>query len=161
MTSPITPCLWFDGRAQEAAEFYVSVFPDSRVTGVHRVETEGHPSGLPVGSVLAVMFELEGRPYFALNGGPGFPFTQAVSFQTYPRTQEELDARWDALVEGGQPVQCSWLTDKFGLSWQVVPECYLDALRSGDQAAISRVHTALLDMVKPDVATLEAAFRGE
>lgn len=161
MTSPITPCLWFDGRAEEAAEFYVSVFPDSRITGVQRVMTKDHPTGYPVGTVLAVSFELENRLYFALNGGPGFPFTQAVSFQTFPRTQEELDARWDALVEGGTPVQCSWLVDKFGLSWQVVPECYLEAMNSGDQEAISRVHTALLDMVKPDVATLEAAFRGE
>lgn len=161
MTSPITPCLWFDGRAQEAAEFYTSVFPDSRVTGTHRVDAEDHPSGLPVGSVLAVSFDLEGRPFFALNGGPGFPFTQAISLQTYPRTQEELDRRWDALVEGGQPVQCSWLVDRFGLSWQVVPECYLQALASGDQAVIGRVHAALLDMVKPDVATLEAAARGD
>lgn len=161
MTGPITPCLWFDGQAQEAAEFYTSVFPDSRITGVQEVTTEGHPTGLPVGSVLAVMFELEGRPYFALNGGPGFPFTQAVSFQTYPRTQAELDERWNALVDGGEEVQCAWLTDQFGLSWQVVPECYLDAMRSGDQEAIGRIHTALLGMVKPDVAALEAAFRGE
>lgn len=160
MTTPIAPCLWFDGQAQEAAEFYVSVFPDSRITGVHEVVGDDHPTGLPAGAVLAVSFDLEGRPYFALNGGPGFPFTQAVSFQTYPATQAELDERWDALVEGGEPVQCAWLRDRFGLSWQVVPEVYVRAMNSGDQAAIGRVHTALLSMVKPDVATLEAAFEG-
>lgn len=161
MSAPITPCLWFDGQAMEAAEFYTRVFPDSRISGVHRVQSADHPTGYPVGTVLGVLFELEGRPYYALNGGPGFPFTQAVSFQTYPRTQEELDARWDALVEGGEPVQCGWLRDRFGLSWQVVPQVYADAVASGDQAAIDRVHTALLPMVKPDVATMEAAYRDE
>ncbi|WP_313022943.1 VOC family protein [Mobilicoccus sp.] len=155
-----TPCLWFDGRAQEAAEFYCGVFPDSRITAVHLVVGGDHPSGVPEGEVLAVSFELEGAPFFALNGGPGFPFTQAVSFHTYPRTQAELDARWDALVDGGQPVQCSWLTDRFGLSWQVIPRVYLDVLQAGDQEAIARVEAALLQMVKPDVATLEAAARG-
>lgn len=160
MTTPITPCLWFDGQAQQAADFYCTVFPDSRIIGVHRSPGGDHPSGLPEGDVLAVSFELEGRPYFALNGGPGFPFTQAVSFQTYPRTQADVDARWEALVEGGRPVECAWLVDRFGLSWQVVPEVYVDVMRAGDQAAIARVHAALLQMTKPDVATLEAAARG-
>ncbi|WP_176489784.1 VOC family protein [Mobilicoccus massiliensis] len=161
MTTPTTPCLWFDGDAEEAAEFYVSVFPDSRITGVQKIVDADHPTGMPVGSVLAISFELEGRPFFALNGGPGFPFTQAVSFQTFCATQAELDARWDALVEGGEPVQCSWLVDRFGLNWQVVPQAYADAVASGDQDVIGRVHAALLTMVKPDVAAIEAAARGE
>lgn len=160
MTSAITPCLWFDGKAQEAADFYVSVFPDSRITGTHLVDTADHPSGLPVGAVLAVSFELEGRPFFALNGGPGQPFNMAISLQTYPGTQEELDRRWDALVEGGEPVQCAWLIDRYGVRWQVVPEAYLRVMHAGDQAAIGRVHSAILTMVKPDVAVLEAAARG-
>ncbi len=161
MTSPITPCLWFDGQAKEAAEFYVSVFPDSRIVGEHTVHTADHPSGIPVGGVLAVSFELEGRAFYALNGGPGFPFTHAVSLQTYPGTQAELDAQWDALVEGGQPLECSWLIDRYGMYWQVVPECYREVMNSGDQAAVQRVHAALLTMIKPDVAKVEAARRGE
>ena len=157
MTTPITPCLWFDGRAQEAADFYVSVFPDSRVTGVQRVEQDDHPSGLSQGSVLAVSFELEGRPFFALDGGPGHPFTKAVSFQTFPGTQEEFDARWDALVDGGRPLECSWLIDRFGLQWQVVPEPYLTAMRSGDQDVIHAAFSALMVPGKPDFAAVVAA----
>ncbi|MDO5627213.1 MAG: VOC family protein [Mobilicoccus sp.] len=158
MVTPITPCLWFDGNALEAAEFYVSVFPDSRVSAVQYVQ-EGHPAGLEAGTVLCVSFELEGRPYFGLNGGPGFPFTQAVSFQTFQETQEDLDRVWDALVDGGQPMQCSWLVDRYGLNWQVVPEAYREAMHTGGDAA-ERAHQALLTMVKPDVAEVKRAIAG-
>ena len=105
----------------------------------------------------AVSFELEGRPFFALDGGPGHPFTKAVSFQTFPGTQEEFDARWDALVDGGRPLECSWLIDRFGLQWQVVPEPYLTAMRSGDQDVIHAAFSALMVPGKPDFAAVVAA----
>lgn len=161
MSTPITPCLWYVDQAQEAAEFYCSVLPDSHIDQIMYVDDDDHPSGRPVGAVLCIAFTLEGRPFLALNGGPGFPFTQAISLMTFGATQADIDARWDGLLAGGHEEQCGWLVDRYGLSWQVVPECWSTVLASGDRAAIARAHRAMISVIKPDVAAVEAAIRGE
>lgn len=147
----ITPFLWFDTEAEAAARFYVALFSNSRITGIVR-----RNDAVPVdaGDVLTVAFELDGRKFVALNGGPYFRFTEAVSFVITCGSQAELDRYWDALIDGGEAQQCGWLKDRFGLSWQVVPEG-LPALLSGPGAA--RVTAALLEMTKLDMRTLEAA----
>lgn len=164
MTTPnhktaIVPCLWFDKNAEEAATFYAETFPNSRVTAVHRSPAD-YPNG-KAGDVLTVEFTLLGQPFLGLNGGPGVPFTDAVSFQVFTDTQEETDHYWDALVtNGGQPIACSWCKDKFGLSWQIVPRALMEAMNGPDRAAAKRVMEAMMKMVKIDIAKIEAAQRG-
>lgn len=157
--SKITPCLWFDGRAEEAANFYASLLPDSRVDRVVRSPADT-PSG-PAGMVLLVEFTLAGQRFQGLNGGPQFPFTEAVSFTIECEDQEEVDRLWDALTaDGGKPVACGWLKDRYGLAWQIVPKAMLRMLGGNDPAATKRAFEAMTKMVKLDVAELERAYRG-
>lgn len=156
--SKIVPCLWFDSNAEEAADFYISVFGDGSVIDTTRNGPDG-PG--PEGSVLAMTFEVAGQRFQAINGGPTFTFTEAISMSVSCDTQEEVDRYWNALLEGGgQEVQCGWLKDRFGLSWQIVPNALPRMLRDGDTAQASRVMQAMMQMVKLDVATLEAAYEG-
>ncbi len=154
----ITPNLWFDTEAEQAAELYVSIFPNSRILGTSRYP-EGSPG--PVGSVMAVDWELDGQRFVGINGGPQFTFSEAVSFVVDCEDQAEVDHYWEALVEGGgEHGPCGWLKDRFGVSWQVVPE-RLYALTSGpDAAGAERAMKAMLGMGKLDVAELEAAYAG-
>lgn len=152
----ITPYLWFNDSAEEAAQFYMTVFPHSKLIGVTRYNEAG-PG--PNGGVMTVEFELDGQRFIALNGGPQFQFNEAVSFVVHCKTQEEVDRIWDQLLaDGGQPVQCGWLRDRFGLSWQVVPTLLQDLLKSGDPEQSRRVMEAMLGMVKIDVRALEEAY---
>jgi predicted 3-demethylubiquinone-9 3-methyltransferase (glyoxalase superfamily) len=157
MTDKITPVLWFDQKGEEAANFYVSLLPDSRIDRVTRSPAD-YPSGRE-GDVITVDFTLAGRQYQALNGGPEFPFTEAVSFMIHCEDQAEVDRLWDALLEGGgEPVQCGWLKDRFGLRWQVTPRALLEMLAAEDRAAARRAFEAMMGMVKLDVAQLRRAF---
>jgi predicted 3-demethylubiquinone-9 3-methyltransferase (glyoxalase superfamily) len=155
----ISPFLWFDKEAEQAANFYVSVFPNSKLG-----EIERYPEGAPgqAGSVMTVAFELDGEPFMALNGGPVFKFTEAISFVIDCADQAEVDDYWEKLTaDGGKPVQCGWLTDKYGLSWQVVPTAALLETTSGpDPAGRKRAFDAMMRMVKLDVAKLKAAYAG-
>ena len=154
----ISPFLWFDHQAEEAANFYVSLFPGSKVVRVTRA-SDAAPG--PTGSVLLVEFELFGQAFKALNGGPTFHFTEAVSFMVDCEDQAEVDHYWDALIaDGGAPSACGWLKDKYGLSWQIVPAQLERLLMSGDKASNERVMAAVMKMTKLDIATLEAAARG-
>ena len=158
MTS-ITPCLWFDGKAEEAASFYASILPDSRVDKVHRAAAD-YPSG-EAGDALTVEFTLVGRPFLGLNGGPYFKFTEAVSFSISCADQDEVDRYWEALTaEGGEPSRCGWLKDRFGLSWQVVPKRLPELLADPDRARARRAMEAMMKMGKIDVAALERAADG-
>lgn len=152
----ITPCLWFDTEAEDAAKFYVSIFPNSRIT-----DTARYPEGLPgdrAGQVLTVAFELDGTPFTGLNGGPQFKLDEAISFQIEVEDQAELDRYWNALLSGGgQESQCGWLKDRFGLSWQVVPKRLPELLSGPDKEKAKRVAEAMMQMVKLDIAKLEAA----
>jgi predicted 3-demethylubiquinone-9 3-methyltransferase (glyoxalase superfamily) len=152
----ITPCLWFDGQAEEAMNHYISIFKNSKVLSVMRWP-EGSPSE---GKVLVTSFELDGVEFQALNGGPQFKFTEAVSLSIDCKTQEEVDHFWNRLLEGGEPSQCGWLKDKFGLSWQVVPEQLPRLLKDPDKAKAGRVMQAMMQMVKIDIAKLEQAAKG-
>ena len=157
----ITPFLWFDGKAEEAAEHYVSIFPGSRIGSVSRYgEAAAKASGQPAGSAMTVAFELEGQPFVALNGGPHFRFTEAISFVVNCDSQEEIDRYWEALSAGGDPSaqRCGWLKDRYGVSWQVVPRA-LGSLLQGPAAG--RVMQALLQMTKPDLARLQQARDGK
>lgn len=152
----ITPFLWFDDQAEEAARFYTSVFKTARITQVsHYAKATEAVSGKQAGSVMTVAFELEGQSFVALNGGPQYRFSPAVSFVVNCGSQDEVDALWGALSEGGEPRQCGWLTDKFGVTWQIVPTV-LPRLLS-DPARAERVMQALLKMTRIDIAALEAA----
>ena len=142
------PCLWFDGRAEEAAEYYVSVFPDSAVTQV----TRG-----PEGRAMTVSFSLDGHDYVALNGGPEFTFTEAISFQIHCADQDEVDHYWSRLTDGGQESQCGWLEDRFGVSWQVVPVELFTLLSDPDPGRAQRATQAMLQMRRIDVATMRRA----
>jgi predicted 3-demethylubiquinone-9 3-methyltransferase (glyoxalase superfamily) len=154
----ITPFLWFDTNAEEAVLFYVSIFPDSSVTSVSRYTGAG-PG--PEGEVMTMGFVLAGMPLTALNGGPHYKFTPAVSFVVHCDDQEEVDRYWDALLAGGgQPVQCGWLTDRFGLSWQVVPDRMMTLLQDPDRAKAQRVVAAMMKMVKLDLNELQRAYDG-
>lgn len=155
--SPITPCLWFDGNADAAVDHYLSIFPNSR-----RVLDSAYGADAPgeEGSTLTVSFELDGRPFMALNGGANFQFSPAISFVVNCETQEEVDYYWDRLVDGGQPVQCGWLTDRFGVSWQIVPNRLGELMSDSDSARSNRVMQAMLQMIKLDIAQLEAAAAG-
>lgn len=155
-------CLWFDSNAEEAVDFYLSVFPGGKRLRAARYPdvpvNERPPSWPAAGSVLTVEFEMLGHRYIALNGGPMFQFNEAVSLVIECDTQEEVDHYWDALTaDGGTPVQCGWLRDKFGLSWQITPRVLGELMTSDDPALVARVTRAMLTMVKLDIATLEAA----
>ncbi len=155
----ITPCLWFDGRAEEAVAFYTSLLPDSRVDLVWRSPTDT-PSG-KAGTVLTVEFTLAGQPYLALNGGPQFQFNEAVSFQIHCVDQAEVDRLWSALTaNGGEGVACGWLKDRFGLSWQIVPVRLTELIKDPDPVRAKRAMEAMMEMVKIDVAALERAVDG-
>ena len=151
----ITPSLWFDGQAEEAARFYVSVFKNSRI-----VRTNYFLKGSPgtAGSVMTVQFILDGVEFVAMNGGPQFKFSPAISFVANCENQDEVDRLWRELSAGGQEVQCGWLTDKFGISWQIVPTALLDMLGSADTAAAQRAFAAMLGMKKLNIAALRRAF---
>ncbi|HZZ09773.1 MAG TPA: VOC family protein [Paraburkholderia sp.] len=153
----IAPCLWFDGRAEEAARFYIGVFGNSRITTTlhHTEASPGDP-----GDVLAITFELDGQEFVALNGGPNFTFSPAISLFVHCGSQEEIDTYWARLAEGGQLWQCGWLQDRFGVSWQIVPDVLSEMLRDPDRAKANRAMQAMMNMVKLDIAQLEAAFRG-
>ncbi|MBS0383024.1 MAG: VOC family protein [Proteobacteria bacterium] len=158
-TRNIAVCLWFDGNAEQAASFYASTFPDSRVDAVHRAPGD-YPSGKQ-GDVLTVEFTVLGMPFLGLNGGPTFKFDEAVSFQVYTRDQAETDRYWNAIVgNGGSESQCGWCKDRFGLSWQITPQVLMDALTDPDPAAAKRAFDAMMTMQKIDIATIEAALRG-
>ncbi len=154
---PITPNLWFDTQAEEAAKFYCSVFPNSKVTNVLHY-TEAGP-GEP-GTVVTVDFELDGKPFTGINGGPQFPFTEAISLMITCKDQAEVDRYWEALTAGGQEVQCGWLKDRYGLSWQVVPEGMEEMLGDPDRERANRAMAAMLGMVKIDLAAIKAAADG-
>jgi predicted 3-demethylubiquinone-9 3-methyltransferase (glyoxalase superfamily) len=151
----ITPFLWFDGQAEEAAKFYVSIFPNSKVLSTSRYG-EGGPG--PKGKVMTVGFELDGLSCTALNGGPMFKFTEAISLVVHCETQAEVDHYWDKLSAGGQQVQCGWLKDKYGLSWQVVPNALIELVQDKDPAKSQRVMAAMMQMKKIDIAGLKAAY---
>ena len=154
----IRPCLWFAGNAEEAANFYVSIFKDSKILDTSRY-TDAGPG--PEGSVMTVTFRLDGQEFMALNGGPEFKFTEAVSFAVTCESQAEVDDYWAKLRAGGQEVQCGWLKDKFGLSWQVVPRVLGEMLMDKDPKRANRVMEAMLRMVKIDVGTLKRAYEGK
>lgn len=156
----ITPFLWFDSQAEEAANFYVSVFPRSRIVSINRYPDGAPPPAPPGGTVSTVYFELDGKPFAALNGGPHFKFDEAVSFVVDCDGQDEVDRYWDALLEGGgQPSQCGWLKDRYGLSWQITPRRLIELTTRPDPAVASRVFAAMMTMGKIDLAALEAAAR--
>jgi predicted 3-demethylubiquinone-9 3-methyltransferase (glyoxalase superfamily) len=155
----ITPCLWFDTQAEEAAKFYASVFKDSKVGKISRYGKEGFEvHGKQAGTVMTVEFEIAGQKFLALNGGPQFKFNEAVSFQVHCETQEEIDYFWSKLAEGGQEGPCGWLKDKFGLSWQVIPTALPQLLT--DENSAQRVMKSMLQMRKIDLAALKRAQAG-
>ena len=157
--SKIAPCLWFDGTAEDAAKLYTSLFPDSRIDKVN-LSPADNPS-TPEGAVLTVDFTLAGQKFIGLNGGPDFKFTEAISFSIDCQDQAEVDRYWDALIEGGgEPSQCGWLKDRFGVSWQVVPRQLPEMLEGSDREGAKRAMEAMLKMSKLDVAKLREAYEG-
>jgi predicted 3-demethylubiquinone-9 3-methyltransferase (glyoxalase superfamily) len=150
----ITPFLWYDTQAEEAAKFYTGIFKNSKITSTSRYG-EGAP--MPAGTVLTVSFELDGQKFMAMNAGPQFPFTEAISFMINCDTQDEIDYFWEKLTEGGKEVQCGWLKDKYGLSWQVVPSMMGELMSGKEPGKSSRVMQALMKMVKLDIETLKNA----
>lgn len=159
----ITPCLWFDNQAEDAAKFYVSVFKNSKIGHILRYSEVGQEihGGKP-GAVLTVEFELDGQPFCGLNGGPIFKFSEAISFQVPCDTQDEIDYYWTKLQEGGgSESDCGWLKDRFGLSWQVFPAALLDMLANSDRQKADRAMAAMLKMKKLDLAALQRAFDGK
>ncbi len=154
----IGTCLWFDGRAEEAANFYVGIFPHSRIVDVSRWGDDG--PGEP-GSVITIAFELDGRSFRGLNGGPQFTFNEAISFELFFDSQGELDEKWNALsAEGGQESRCGWLKDRFGVSWQLIPTMLPSVLNGDDADGAARAMTAMLSMRKLEIAVLQAAYNG-
>ena len=161
-TQKIVPCLWFDTKGEEAARFYVSIFPNSRMGEISRYGEEGFEiHGREAGTVMTVEFFLDGQRFVALNGGPQFTFDEAISFQIHCDDQKEIDHYWEKLTDGGQEGPCGWLKDRFGLSWQVVPKVLLDMVMSKDHAASQRVTKAFLQMKKFDIEALKRAYDGE
>jgi len=150
----ITPCLWFDMNAEEAVAHYLSIFKNGRIDSTTHYADAG-PG--PKGAIMTILFEIEGQRFLALNGGPHFQFTPAISLIVDCETQAEVDALWDALCEDGKPGQCGWLTDKFGVSWQIVPSFIARTMQSGDAATIERLMRAVMPMQKLDIAKLEQA----
>jgi predicted 3-demethylubiquinone-9 3-methyltransferase (glyoxalase superfamily) len=156
----ISPCLWFDGKAEEAAMFYTSIFPNSRIDTVDR--SPGETPSVPKDMVLTVNFTLDGRSFIGLNGGPDFKFNEAISLSIDCDDQAEVDRYWDALLAGGgEESVCGWLKDRFGVSWQVIPRQLPEMMNSSDRAAAARVLEAMLKMVKIDVAELERAYKAQ
>ncbi len=159
-TKNIAVCLWFDGQAEEAANFYARTFPDSHVDAVHRAPGD-YPSGKQ-GDVIMVEFTVLGMPFLGLNGGPQFKLDEAVSLQVYTRDQAETDRLWNAIVDnGGAESACGWCKDKFGLSWQITPRALMEAVSDPDRAAAKRAFEAMMTMGKIDIAAIEAARRNK
>jgi predicted 3-demethylubiquinone-9 3-methyltransferase (glyoxalase superfamily) len=159
-TPTIIPCLWFDGRALEAAQFYITLFPDSHIDQILNWNVE--TPWAKIGDPLLVDFTLAGKKHQALNGGPHEPFNDAISFSVLCKDQAEVDRLWDALTaDGGRPVQCSWLKDRFGVAWQIVPEILPRLMHDPDSKKARRVMEAMMQMVKIDVAKLQAAYDGQ
>jgi predicted 3-demethylubiquinone-9 3-methyltransferase (glyoxalase superfamily) len=157
----ISPCLWFDDQGEEAAKFYTSIFKDSKIGDVTRYGKEGYEiHGREEGTVMTVEFEIEGQKFLALNGGPIFKFNEAISFQVYCETQEEVDYYWEKLSEGGdeKAQQCGWLKDKYGVSWQIVPTILIKMLKDNDSEKSQKVMKAMLQMHKLDISTLKKAY---
>jgi len=154
----ITTFLWFDNNAEEAVNFYISVFKNSKIVGTSYY---GDTGAGPKGTVMTIEFELDGQRFTALNGGPTFKFTEAISLVVHCETQEEIDYFWEKLSEGGQKVECGWLKDKFGLAWQIVPNYLLELLTSGDNAKTDRVMRAVMSMKKLDIEDLKQAAAGQ
>jgi len=160
----IAPCLWFDDQAEDAAEYYVSIFKNSRITKISRYGEAGKEiHGRPPGSVMVAEFELDGQKLTALNGGPLFKFNEAVSFQISCETQDEVDYYWEKLTAGGdeKAQQCGWLKDKFGLSWQVVPTIVPELLNDPKSEKSQRALSAMMQMKKPDIEAMKRAYAGE
>src|SRR5688572_4407803 len=158
----IVPCLWFDGQAEDAAKYYTGIFKNSKITSVSRYTEAGHEvHKQPAGKVMVVAFELDGQPFTALNGGPEFKFSEAISFQILCDTQQDVDYYWEKLTPGGDKnaQQCGWLKDKYGLSWQVVPKVLLEMMADRDAEKAGRVMEAMLPMKKIDIAELERAYK--
>jgi predicted 3-demethylubiquinone-9 3-methyltransferase (glyoxalase superfamily) len=154
----ITPFLWFDSQAEEAAKYYTSIFKNSKIVSTGRYDEAGAAAaGRPKGTVMIVAFELEGQPFTALNGGPLFKFTEAISFVVNCQTQKEVDEFWEKLAEGGEKGQCGWLKDKFGVSWQIVPTILPELLQDQDAEKRQRVMKAMLQMHKLDIEGLKRA----
>ena len=151
----VKPCLWFNYNADEALEFYAKVFKDFEVTNVSKY---GPNQGGPEGATLTADFRIEDQEFMALNGGPNFAFTEAISIMVFCDDQEEVDRYWNMLTEGGAEVQCGWLKDKFGLSWQIVPKRFMELLKSPDKAKKDKMMSAMMKMVKLDIAELEKAM---
>jgi predicted 3-demethylubiquinone-9 3-methyltransferase (glyoxalase superfamily) len=161
-TQRITPCLWFDTQAEEAAKAYVAIFGNSRILRISRYGKEGHEiHGREAGSVMTVEFEIEGQRFVGLNGGPQFKFNEAVSFQVHCDTQAEIDRYWAKLTEHGEEGPCGWLKDRYGVSWQIVPAVLPEMLMDPDPERTAQVTKAFLQMRKFDVAALERAYRGQ
>lgn len=155
----ITPFLWFDDQAEEAVNFYVSVFDDSRIKAITRYgEAAARAAGRPEGSVMTILFQLERQDFIALNGGPTFTFSPAISLMVHCQTQEEVDSLWDRLSEGGSTQQCGWLQDRFGVSWQIVPAIIGEMLQDADEERSERVMRAMLQMDKLDSDRLVQAY---
>jgi predicted 3-demethylubiquinone-9 3-methyltransferase (glyoxalase superfamily) len=162
ITQKITPFLWFDDKAEEAAKFYTSIFKNSKIGKMIRYDEEAaQASGRPAGSVMTVEFQLEGQEFVALNGGPHFKFTEAVSFVVNCEAQEEVDYFWSKLSAGGEESRCGWLKDKFSLSWQIVPVVLIEMLADKDTAKAKRVMRAMLQMDKIDIPILKKAYGGK
>ncbi len=153
----ITPCLWFDTEGEEAAEFYTSVFPNSKIS---KVTHYGSAGPRDEGTVMTVEFELDGQPFVALNGGPGHPFSDATSFYVFCETQEEVDSYWSRLAEGGEEGPCGWLKDRFGVSWQITPTALMRLISDPDTEKAQRVMAAMLQMRKIEIDELERAAEG-
>ena len=155
----ITPFLWFDNQAEEAMNFYVSIFKNSKIVSVARYDDESaKASGRPAGSVMTATFQLDGQDFIALNGGPEFKFTEAISFFVNCETQEEVDELWEKLTKGGEEVQCGWLKDKYGISWQIVPTILGELMSDPDPVKAQRVTKAMLQMKKIDIKALKQAY---
>jgi predicted 3-demethylubiquinone-9 3-methyltransferase (glyoxalase superfamily) len=155
----ITPCLWFNSQAEEAANFYVSIFKNSKIGHITRYGDAGAKvSGRPKGTVMTVTFEIEGQEFMALNGGPHFKFSEAISLMVKCDTQKEIDVMWEKLSQGGETGQCGWLKDKYGLSWQIISPMWDEMLRDKDAKKSERVMKAILQMTKPDIKTLKQAY---
>ena len=160
-TQKISLCLWFDSEGEEAARFYTSIFKNSKIGRVARYDEEAaKAAGRPKGSVMTVEFELDGQRFMALNGGPLFKFTEAISLVVNCETQKEVDHFWEKLSAGGQEVQCGWLKDRFGVSWQIVPTILMDMLHDKDPERSRRVMAAMLKMKKIDIEPLKKAYEG-
>jgi predicted 3-demethylubiquinone-9 3-methyltransferase (glyoxalase superfamily) len=158
----ITPCLWFDSQAEEAAKFYVSLFKNSRIGNITRYgEAGSQASGQRKGSVMTVSFQLDGQDFTALNGGPHFKFNEAISLMINCETQEEVDDLWERLSKGGEILECGWVKDKYGLAWQVVPKMFFELISDKDPAKAERAMQAMLKMKKLDIRELKRAAEGQ